>query len=46
LVDVAEIGAGTVIFLVALFLAALGATVSFVAVRRGMSNDRRHPDEH
>jgi len=42
---VADLGAGTIVFLVALFFAVIGATMFVVAMRRGVSNERP-PDEH
>jgi hypothetical protein len=38
-------GPGVIVFLVALFLAVVGATVFVVAVRRGVVAERRRTDE-
>jgi len=38
-------GPGVIVFLVALFFAAIGATLFVVAVRRGAADDRRPHDE-
>ncbi len=38
-------GAGLIVFLVALFLAVVGATTFVVAVRRGVVNERRRNED-